>query len=497
MKFNKVAAVGLIAAAPFAGQVMALTPAVTPDYTINISGASAQQKTLGALLASFCTTGSLHTYLDGTKGKSWRSYFCTLDATNANVPASLAGKNVLFNNRAKGGSVWGVVPVARDWEVEYMNIFNGNCTVNTSKPTEYNCSVANRARHNTVVLGAGEECHDFLGSAFTAADTQCVKSQGGVSDVEPAMFVAPNLPAGWAELSSTEQAGLTVNSEYAVIFGLHVTNDIYESLQTAQIASGNLPNTCVVGDHATDTCRPSMSKTQVSSILSGDLKNFKQVDPDLVNVGVNGLGFMNVCRRVVGSGTQAAANAYWMENMCRTGPNGGAKSMVEAIDGATYVVTENSSSGSLISCMQDAFDGVTKGYPMGAIGFNAIEKQPTSSKYLNAAGGPGDWDYVKINGIDPTVANAISGEYDYWYEQTIQWLGTLTGAQLDALNMVKNASGDPAVMTAAGLNGVAALPTNVDATGANWDWQNPAHFPTMRGSRGNNSCSPVTLAPAL
>ena len=491
MKLNKIAAaVGLIAAAPFAGQVMALTPAVTPDHTINISGASAQQKTLGALLSSFCTTGSLHTYLDGTKGKSWRSYFCTLDAANANVPATLAGKNVLFNNRAKGGSVWGVVPVARNWEVEYMNIFNGNCTVNATKPAEYNCGVINRAQHDAVALGAAEECHDFLGSAFTAADTMCVKSEGGVSDVEPAMFVGPNLPAGWAELSSAEQAGLTVNSEYAVIFGLHVTNDIYNDLQTAQIASGELPNTCVVSTH-TDECRPSMTKPQVSSILSGDLKNFKAVDPALLNVGVNGLGFMNVCRRVVGSGTQAAANAYWMENICRNGPNGGFKNMVTAATGPTYEVTENSSSGNLVSCMQDSFDGAIKGYPMGAVGFNAIEKQPTSSKYLNAAGGPGDWDYVKINGIDPTVANAITGEYDYWYEQTIQWLSTLTGPQLDALNMVKNASGDPAVMTAAGLNGVAALPSN------GWDWQNAAHAPTMRGSRANNSCAPITLAPAL
>jgi len=497
MKLNKVAAAVFIAATSFAGQVMALTPAVTPDYTINISGASAQQKTLGALLGSFCTTGSLHTYLDGIKGKNWRSYFCTLDAANANVPVSLAGKNVLFNNRAKGGSVWGVVPIARSWEVEYMNIFNGNCTVNATNTAEYNCGVSNRALHASVAMAAGEVCNDSVAGTSTAADTMCVQSHAGVSDVEPAMFVGPNLPSGWPELTSADKASMTVSSEYGVVFGLHVTNDIYDDLLTAQVASGALPNTCVAGVAHTDTCRPSMSKAQVSSILSGDLTNFKQVDPALLNVGAGGSGIMTVCRRVVGSGTQAAANAYFMENICRNGPNGGFKGMVTTTAGTTYEVIENSSSGGLVSCMQDSFDGAIKGYPMGAIGFNAIEKQPTSSKYLNAAGGPGDWDYVKINGINPTVANAISGEYDYWYEQTIQWLSTLTGPELDGLNMVKNASGDPAVMVSAGLNGVAALPINVDASGANWNWQNPAHYPTMRGSRGNNSCSPIALKPAL
>ena len=123
--------------AMMASQSFALLPTVTPNFTINISGASAQQKTLGALLASFCQAGTLDRYYDngGTlnaeTGALWRSYFCTLSTTNASVPTSLRGQNVLFNNRSKGGSVWGVVPVARNQKVEFLNIgtaVGGACT---------------------------------------------------------------------------------------------------------------------------------------------------------------------------------------------------------------------------------------------------------------------------------------------------------------------------------------------------------------------------------
>ena len=51
-------------------------------------------------------------------------------------------KKVLFNTRSKGGSICGVVPVGKGWNVEYMNIgYNGgsHCTLSSSK---YYCDVS-------------------------------------------------------------------------------------------------------------------------------------------------------------------------------------------------------------------------------------------------------------------------------------------------------------------------------------------------------------------
>ena len=112
-----------------------------------------------------------------------------------------------------------------------------------------------------------------------------------------------------------------------------------------------------------------------------------------------------------------------------------------------------------------------------AIGFNAVEKQPGASD---------TWDYVKIDGVSPNNASAEAGLYNHWFEQTIQWpTSSTSGDVLTALNFIATASGNPAVMTAAGLSGVAALPAN----GNNWETASPV----MRGGRGGNSCQPIRL----
>ena len=49
--------------------------------------------------------------------------------------------------------------------------------------------------------------------------------------------------------------------------------------------------------------------------------------------------------------------------------------------------------------------------------------------------------------------------------------------------MVLTASGDPAVFNAAGVTGVVALQANGN------DWNDPADYPTTRGTRGGNSCA--------
>lgn len=468
MKTSNLTKAVALASFAFAGQAFALAPTVTPDVVVNISGASAQQLTMGNILTSFCNA-DLHTYLDkpasGSAGSAYRSYFCTM---NGDAPASIAGKKVLFNTRAKGGSVWGVVPVGKNWNVQYLNIaYNGgsHCTATTADT--YECTYTSPS----TALASGECPRDSADYSAQDRETMCAKSDGGVSDLEPAMFVDTNLPSGWNALTGTELAGLTVKSQYGVIFGVAVTNDVYAALQNRQ---GLLP-----------TEVPSLTKAELAAIFSGKIKSWKELDnaltssPNKEAAPISGsptVGLMSVCRRVNGSGTQAAQNAFFFNMPC-AGGFGVADTMVAGpATTTTYRVVENSSAGNVDDCLNNSVDGKLSGSTLkfGGIGFMAIERLPS---------GTDKWKYIKIDGIEATVDNTISTAYDHVYEQTLQWPTSVSGEKLDALEMLLAASGDPAVLNASGVTGVVALQANGN------DWNLAADYPTTRGSRGGNSCS--------
>lgn len=510
MKSRKLTlAAGLIAALGFSGQAAALLPSVTPDLVINISGASAQQNPLGELLSSFCATGTLTQY-NAIGSSGWRSYYCEIDAsTNAAVPASLDGLNVLFNNRAAGGSIWGVVPVARTWAVEYMNIFSGGCT---GDAITQDCPIADRADGLVpfAASSSGSECPFapytadaaevyttttgatiFAHTGTTADETVCLKSDGGVSDVEPALFSATENFPGFTggPLTAAELGSLNVLSEYGVIFGVSITDNAFRHLQNIQYPGTYTDVFDTVGEPTiqTDALRPSLPKTAIRSLMTGQLQSFQALDQAIAPPAGGPGGFMAVCRRVVGSGTQAAANAQFMNNPCL---GSSAKIMVSDPDGggiaqfvASQLVKNNSGSGDVESCQNDAADGglaVDAGFgaiPLDAIGINAINRDNTGD----------DWRFVKIDGVDPTVDNAIAGLYNHVYEQTLQFPAASSAIVADALTMVAVASGDPDTIADTPINGVMAL------SGNGFDWETTT--PTWRGGRGGDSCSEVTLQP--
>jgi hypothetical protein len=382
---------------------------------------------------------------------------------NSSAPAALVGKRVLFNTRSRGGSVWGVVPVGKNWNVEYMNIaYNGgsHCTVNAGTGN-YECTYTTRS---TAVTNG--EC-PLDGADYSAGnrETMCVRSDAGVSDVEPAMFVGNNLPSGWTALSATELASLTVNSEYGVAFGIAVTDDVYASLQLQQGLAANEV--------------PSLTKSEIAGILRGDIRGWRQLDANLGGISsVPNSAFMSVCRRANGSGTQASQNAYFFNAPCASAVGVADTMIAAAATSATYRVVENSSTGNVVDCLNRSFNGglntTSPTLRYGGIGFMALERQPSATDR---------WKFIKIGGVEPTIDNVVSTAYDHVFEQTIQWQSSLSGDKLAAAQMVLTASGDPAVLNGAGVTGVVALQANGN------DWNDPADYPTTRGTRGGNSCA--------
>ena len=71
--------------------------------------------------------------------------------------------------------------------------------------------------------------------------------------------------------------------------------------------------------------------------------------------------------------------------------------MVKAQSYSTYKVVDNSATGDMKACLNTAATGTTK---FGR-GFLAVENQPTASD---------SWKYL-IDGVEPTVANAVTSAY--------------------------------------------------------------------------------------
>ncbi len=438
------------------GQALA---AVTFPLALDIpeiyaSGSSAQQTSLGKIVEAMCQTPTVNVFYDNgaTPGNNHRAYYCTTKTTL--TPASIAGKKVLFNNRASGGSAYGVNPVADGLLIAKMTVDSTCAATGNVYPVV---------------------------PQYTCANTVNAIPDAGVSDVEPNIFVPINLPPAFPNKPTYPQTiAAATYSEAAVGYGIALT----DSVLNAPASQLNL------------------TRSQVTSMLTGSYQTWDSINASLAGKPVI------ICRRAPGSGSQAAMNAYFNGVPCLLG------SAIQPFDhtantvtnGSAYTVIENGTTGGVISCMNAANNGgpVTVTEPNPVVG-----QPPVSVTYTLPAGsaaigiiglektrGAADkWNFAKLDGIDANMVNAANGSYDFYVEQTIQWrtvavpgvpaATALAGAKLAFMSKFKDLAGDPTVL--AGIPGVAALPTN------GWD---PSLYPAgsvMKGSRLTNTCSPSQL----
>lgn len=476
----------------FAGSAHAQFAA--PEITaVFLSGASAPQNTLGAIASGlfqgtqgtdwwvFYDDKGSPTTFDSGDGANYRAYFGRLKTTvqDPNMPAGIAGKTVLLINRAKGGSVFGVNPVARQQAIQWMNRDSANCVANTVNPSVYNYACG--------LTG------DDTGTNGTVPDF-------GVSDVEPAMFkLGRNTEwdvvngAPFDELSPTELASMTVKGVSALMFGAAVTKTV----------------------HPTITDIP---RDMFGALLNGRITTWNKVDPALS-------GNVVVCRRFPGSGTQASYNQFFHNWPCGVGSDtqdgtlpekrmydsagygvgslgdGSGSSAANAIGidaSAGFTVIENASSGGVRSCLISANAGttaftfqdeaglhhrVTWGAARKAVGVLSLDSKGQSGYSTS-------WDFLNLNGAAPSQANLISLQYPFHYELSMQYNTSrytgLTAEQKTFIDEFVKRSGDPAVLAAIPnvdtRDATAAVPINF-AVGS--------HAKVMKGTRFANSCRPV------
>lgn len=490
MKLNKIAASCALALAAMSSQAFALTAFDTPQVDVFLSGASAPQNILTGVANSLFEPG-FFTFYDnnGTTvdtanltnhfsddGKNYRAYFGVVKAGNG----TLSGKTVMLQHRAKGGSVFGVDPVARKQGIANMNVSAATCEASTTAGVNYACAA--RGEDTSFSTALPNRVPDF-----------------GVSDVEPNMFKFPyNVEPGASQLSQAEAATLKSVGTNAVMFGVPV--------------SASVPAATYI------------SKAALGAMLNGDAQDWTLVDAAVAPAGGTQV---IVCRRVQGSGTQASYNNMFSHFPCETNSiaGNGTVAPVAAADSASmvlgttgtgtaadpyilnpadgYTVVEGAASGDVRTCLQAAQKGNLAHDPVNGVApikFQAGDKSYYQVDFgnggygavgvlsMDSAGQENGWSFRNLDGVAPTKANMIAAKYDFLMEQSMQYrTDTPAGDKKNFMDLFIKKAGDPAVLAGiskvAVRDSVAALPINGNNPTTNSN--------VMVGTRYGNSCSPI------
>ncbi len=480
----KLKAITAVCALAFAGQALAVGP--TPSQAnasmvkLFISGSSALQNTIGQVANGLFTVGTMSVFFDGAatatgaSGKNYRAYAGTFSAA---AGATLSGKTGVVFETGAGGSIVGVVPVALATAVARLDLgLDTNCTAQTA---------------NDTVTGA---------PLYSCVPTVTAVPDAGVSDVEPALFTSLNVPAGGTAASPAVVAALTTQSSLAQPMGIVVT-----------------PNTGITN----------LTKAQVTALMNSLSTDWSWVD------GAYAAGPVVVCRRVAGSGTQAAINASFFGFPCSSSQQTPAVAQVLAnggLGGGNYIVIENSSSGALAACMTAAQQGTVAGYtiniangtiaavaadathvvlPVGsrAIGLMGVDRPAATVKNAGINGSsatvaiPEAYNFISINGTAPTVVNASTGAYDVvvnnaWNKRagTVGTTLPLSGDALTFYNAMIAKSGDKLILGTTKVPAVVGVAALADPIALNYDPTLNADGtltnPVMRVSKAN-TCQPA------
>ncbi|PPD29623.1 MAG: hypothetical protein CTY19_17025 [Methylomonas sp.] len=500
------AAIAVASLAGVSQGAFAHAPNVTPDLQVFMSGATAPDKALAALFVSLCDAGTLDVFRDdpsatATKGRNHNAYFCTVNSTNVpNLTVNgtpVASAKILFHKRSQGGSAQGVNPLIDGVAIAHMRIDNGNCTAvaPATNPPTWNC-------------------------AATGANLVNVVSDAGVSDVEPKLFVGPNKPSNASAVNPAQaDAVLQVIPAAGLVFGVPVTDALYIALQKAQnlLAAPNGTGNCQPGDY-TDACMPSLTKSEVATLLSGQIKRwteFKVGNASLTDL-VAGMTYtdntvtpaavrnvtptdtkVRMCKRIDGSGTGAQQYAKFLNNPCSSA---GLNPDWPGSNVAGPVKHEVSGSGDMELCLTD-FDRGTN---------TALTVTSTNPDVFNTANNPGlvrawaignqslennatharPYRFIKIDGVAPTLQNVFTGAYFDWVELTYQYRKAISQDKKTLIEKIAKDAGAPSIIASV-LN-----PTFVHPFGASGYLANGNVFPFTQTLDLNAPVNPYSHAVA-
>ena len=473
------------------------------------SGATASTFSLQtAVVEAFCDTAQAVDVLEDARVLGKPDFWSVACMGKATLPATMAGKKILWSKRDEGGSGTGVGPLATSKSIGFMKPSTGAGT---------NCPASSGTKVFPGVTATLWNCTGFnvpavFSEADPTADGVSRVPDIGTSDIEPDKFTTAfilNVPATDFDLDGVrgptdtddilathDATGLTKEGVAQLLFNTPVNLLMYQDLQRAQFPTGHPlfsdcnPGGASYGSISTSSsnankekCMPSLTGQEIRSIFAkgGAIRSSLDVQAETtygsgiyaeLTATTNGAtdNTIQICRRVNGSGTQAQFNAMLLGYPCD--PTGDASIDTLQPEGEaplTSFVTEGESSGDVEKCTNDFNNGTnTSGKnsllrKRWAIGIQSLEK--------NAPSGAGTYTnpyrFIKIDGVAPTLVNAHAGDYYDFATQSLQYKTGAPTVTVDAFNTLKPFIQDPLKLPALnkthafGVSGWLATPTSV------------------------------------
>lgn len=391
MKFTKIA-LAVVATAAIAGQAQAATTF--------LSGASATSINYVKSLQSLCG-GDFAVFKESTGTTSLGNFFtakCSQDFTD------LAGVDAVAFN-VSGGS--------------YTAIQNSSLL-----PTNAGLKFVQDFSATPVLVNDPNSVLNGIAVAAGVTATGSIQTEGGFLDIEPAAFDATLLaPFGGVE-GLADKVGF---ANFSQAFGVAVSNSLYTALQTAQGLTG-----CGAND-MTPACQPTVSRAQYASIASTTTNSaklsisslFPAVAPGTIAVPA---GKLTLCRRASTSGTQAASNQFFLNNLTGNGSNGGIEIPADAATYgpntlATFEVKEGAGTSNARDCLNAA------GYGIGILSLENVPAATTGYRFVKLN---------RVEGFDAAKASkatAIAGEYEFAFQSAKFSVGGAgTNAVIEAID---------------------------------------------------------------
>lgn len=442
MKLNKLSFAVAAACATLSLPALAL-PATSygngsTTSKIYVSGATAQDVGLLTATVKLCGAGTLHRYSISNNAV----FFCT--ATGYAQP------QLAVHKYSAGGSGNGVAPVNNGTPLPFLDLGKINATTCPE-------AVSGTFGSSTKTLAGITYVDVACSGAATSVQTNNT-SFIGISDVEPAFF-----NGGLANSGNLKSEPLAT-----VIFGVPVTRNVYEALQSVQSKT--------VGS-VSEADMPSITTAQMTSMYTVSGLDWGT----LLGITIPGAGAdqtIFVARRANSSGTQKT-----FEGVIARTINGestsGAKSCQVAVDGfVSSAVTANnnastvcggasnsnlavlgSGSGDVTACMSAHLAN-----SRGSVGVLTTE---FATSTVNTAGG--DIFFLKVNGLAPSDANVKAGSYTYYGDASLNTplLPVLNGDHTTFLSQFRSNFAITPVVHGFGNAGLLTLDSVTGTTGGN------------------------------
>ncbi len=373
--------------------------------------------------------------------------------TAKNIPGH-TGTRILYISRSFGGSFFGAHSVAQASRSEVIDVNNCNGGLGT-RSSPFICA--------TVGIDRYSPNHTLSSNAGRVPDFS-------LTDVEPIQFQGPyNSVDDQPGITMSEMRRMQPKPAYKEIMGF--------------VSTRNLPETT------------KLTRLMYGAIMRNQIQSWSTVSPELT-------GDVVLCRRTEGSGTQTAFNAYFTGFPCTAVLNGGSapgrvsdsfgwKSSGSGTDEdpyvidttAGYTVLEMPSASGVSDCLEAAYDGRDLKYkawdpedqrtnyfvanfgaggPRVAIGVLSLGEYRASAKWAfrNMDGSgyfdpPSQQSSLGATGIAPSKENVISGNYDFFFEATIQGrtatvsnahgdvVPPISGVQMAFMNEFRKVVGSP------------------------------------------------------